>query len=291
MNWFELRIFLAPPNAPGNTSQWKDIFSSRLFEMGAQGVVEDTGYVSGYFPEDVKEKVTSEWQPYYATVRDSSLARWEWCLVPEVDWVEKYKEHFKAQKLTNLFFLQPAWDETSRIPAEMIGIRMELGQAFGTGLHASTRLALRLLQSVVGRFWSPEHLSLLDVGTGTGILAIAAEKLGLGTLLANDIDAPSIDVARENIEANRCRKIELTTRPLEAIKGQYDIVLANILLETHRQLERDYARVCKQDGFLILSGFLSHQVGPYLRSLPKGEWKVIQHASLQEWGACLLGRR
>ncbi len=101
-----------------------------------------------------------------------------------------------------------------------------------------------------------------------------------------------MEVARENLVANRCQQIELSTRPIEAIKSSYDIVVANILLETHKQLQPHYSHVCKLGGFLILSGFLSYQVRNYFKWLKNSqEWKVLEECHLQDWGACVLGRR
>jgi ribosomal protein L11 methyltransferase len=284
--WYELKVFVA---AAG-----KDAVSSRLFEIGAQGVVEDIGFVSGFFPESAKAEMQDEWPAYVDSLMEmnSALAiRWEWKEVEDVDWTEKYKETFKAQKLTNLFYLQPAWDKTGKVPAGMLPIRMELGQAFGTGLHSSTRLALHLVQSIAAKFWDPNSISLLDVGTGTGILAIAAEKLGMGDIFANDIDEVSVEVAKENLVANECSLIALSTRPIDEISKQYDIVVANILLETHKHLQPHYSRLCKPHGYLILSGFLSYQLRDYYRFINKSEWKLLEEYHLQDWGACLFGRR
>ena len=289
--WFELKIFLSKDFPP----ILKEVISSKLFELGAQGVVEDLGFVSGYFPEKDKARVTEQLpnslEQLQSLMPSKALPRWEWCQVPEVNWVEKYKEHFKAQKLTNLFYLQPAWDKETAVPPEMIPIRMELGQAFGTGLHASTRLALKLTESIVGKFANPGELSLLDVGTGSGILAIGAEKLGVGKIHAFDIDEVSVEVAAVNVKENDCHRITLDTKPIEQIKERYNVVVANILLETHRLLDSHYYRVCKDNGYLILAGFLSYQLKDYRKSLPKEHWKVLQECHLQDWGALLLGRK
>jgi len=286
-NWFELKVYLP--------LEWRDIVSSRLFELGAQGVVEDATFVSGYFPENDKVRVDAEWPPCLALLIELSptkhQVRWEWLPVPEVNWVDKYKETFKAQKLTNNFFLQPAWDTSSPIPSEMIPIRMELGQAFGTGLHSSTRLALRLLESIVGKFGDPGNISVLDVGTGTGILAIGAEKLGVGRIHAFDIDEVSVEVAATNLRENECRVVTLSTEPIEKVTETYDIVVANILLETHKLLQGQYHRVCKKSGYLILSGFLSNQLREYRRLVDPQQWKILQECHLQDWGALLLGRK
>lgn len=289
--WYELKVYLSKDFPP----ILKEVISSKLFELGAQGVVEDQGFVSGYFPEVDRARVSEEFPPSLEQIRamtaSKTLPTWEWCQVPEVNWVEKYKEHFKAQKLTNLFFLQPAWDKETVVPPEMIPIRMELGQAFGTGLHASTRLALRLVESIVGKFGNPREASLLDVGTGSGILAIGADKLGVGKIHAFDIDEVSVEVAAVNVKENDCRRITLDTQPIEKVSGRYDIVVANILLETHKLLDSHYYRVCKDNGYLILSGFLSYQLKAYQKALPKEHWKVLQECHLQDWGALLLGRR
>lgn len=289
--WYELKVYLSKDFPP----LLKEVISSKLFELGAQGVVEDQGFVSGYFPESDRPRVTelfpASLEQLKSLMTSKTVPRWEWCAVPDVNWVEKYKEHFKAQKLTNLFYLLPAWDKETVTPPEMMSIRMELGQAFGTGLHASTRLALRLVESIVGKYANPEAISLLDVGTGSGILAIGADKLGVGTIHAFDIDEVSVEVAAVNVKENECRRITLDTQPIDKVTKRYDVVVANILLETHKLLDSHYYRVCKDNGYLILSGFLSYQLQAYRKTLPKEHWKVLQECHLQDWGALLLGRR
>lgn len=288
-DWLELKTYFPRPRP-----ELKDVISSRLFEVGAHGVVEETHFVSGYFPASERVAVEKEWPAFLEELKERSELteglKWEWLPVPDVNWVEKYKETFKGQKLTHTFYLQPAWDKETQIPAQMIPIKMELGQAFGTGLHASTRLALRLLESVVGRFADPEKLTVMDVGTGTGILAIAAEKLGAGAITAIDIDEVSVEVARVNLKENESERITLGTEPLPQFRQEFDIVVANILLETHKQLQAHYRQVCKKNGYLILSGFLSYQLPLYKKWLQGQGWKTLEECHLQDWGALLLGR-
>jgi ribosomal protein L11 methyltransferase len=160
---------------------------------------------------------------------------------------------------------------------------MDPGQAFGTGLHATTRLTLQLFERSLGYYLDASRLSLIDVGTGTGILAIAASKLGVGKITAVDVDPIAVETAHENFQTNHTTEIALSDTPIQNIHEKFDIILANILLETHMELLKEYKRLMKPRGHLILSGLLAWQKAPILAALKKEGFitEVIDH--LQDW--------
>jgi len=200
-------------------------------------------------------------------------------------WMDKYKEYFFPQPMSRLFYLVPAWVKDAEIPAGSMPIYMEAGQAFGTGIHPSTKLALRLMERCLEHGSDPKNVSMLDVGTGTGILSIAARKLGVKKITSVETDEPSIDVAKENFERNQVDGIDLHLGSVEKAHGQYPLIVANILLETHLELLPKYLEHLHPQGHLILAGLLGHQREQILGVLKSHGMAQEFSESMQEWWA------
>ena len=288
--WFEIE--LSVPEA------LREPIINRLFELGAEGVNESEdssqAVVRGFFQERHRDEVSRELPSYLTSLAEifPDLPKVELQLkaVPQENWAERWKDSYQAQKLTKLFFLKPAWDATTPVPEGMIPLVMEPGQAFGTGLHASTNLCLRLLAFTVELFPRTADLRVIDVGTGTGILAIAAAKLGVGRIEAFDIDPVAVEAAVENCALNGTPDIDVKTAQLADYAGPYDIVLSNILLETHRELASEYARVLKPGGQIILAGLLAHQRDEINEIMAAQGFVLEGSESLQEWIAIAYRR-
>jgi ribosomal protein L11 methyltransferase len=144
--------------------------------------------------------------------------------IADSGWAENWKEHFPPLAVGERLFIHPPWVEA--VPAERIGIVLDPGMAFGTGHHASTRGCLVLLEHALQ---VRPGARVLDLGTGSGILAIAAVKLGAGEVWAVDIDAEACAVAVENASVNRVGDAIRIALDLAAVPGSFDIVLANLL--------------------------------------------------------------
>lgn len=270
----------------------REAIVSRLFDVGAQGVDESDALgstrVRGYFAAADAPKAVDALKGYLheldALVPGASRLEVSVSPIRTENWAEVHKDFYRAQPLSNLFYLQPRWDKNAVVPEGMIPILMEPGQAFGTGLHPSTALALHFLEWAVEQgHVAPEKIHLLDVGTGTGILAIAAAKLGLAYIEGTDIDPTSVEVAKENAEANGTTGLKLHGGDLDTVAGPFDIVLANILLETHQELAPKYAGVLKPGGTIILSGLLGQQRAD-AESVMRDSGLVLDSTkSMQEW--------
>lgn len=285
VQWVEMRIKVPPIQ--------KEPVANRLFELGAQGVTEtDQGgdsIVSGYFQEELKSSVCSKVEEFVTSLSElfpnQPKCQWEIVRVPAEDWVSKYREFFKAQPLSKLFFLRPAWDKSTKVPDAMIPICMELGQAFGTGLHASSRLCIKLIERVIDYYPQQASARFLDVGTGTGILSIVAHKLGLRRIVAIDIDPLAIEAARENFTLNACQGVDLVQGEISAVKGPFEIIVSNILLETHVSLVPWYRKLLSRGGQLLLSGLLTSQKAEIDDLLTSQGFTVERSEFFQEWAA------
>lgn len=286
MSWFQIQVTVS--------ERLKEPVMSRLFELGAEGVDESEEKLRVFFDERLRPAVTQEMKVFLGSLAEMHPAlppvSMEVTSVREENWVEKYKECYVAQKLTPTFFLKPAWDSKTVVPDGMIPIIMEPGQAFGTGLHASTNLTLKLLEHTVELFATLSSRKLLDVGTGTGILAIAASKLGIGEVVAMDNDPIAMTTAEENARRNSCPSLQFQTGELSGVSGGFDIILSNILLETHRLLATQYLRLLLPGGQLILSGLLASQRHELEELMNTAGFALDGTEGSQEWMAFIFKR-
>lgn len=287
MEWFQIKVLVADESL-------KEAISSFFFDLGAEGVSEtiDKGISQGVcacFPKDRETTLQGQIEGYLQSLKEGSSdvrdLTWSFSPVPQDNWSEKYKEFYRAQKLTERFFLKPQWDSNTAIPADMFPMILDPGQAFGTGLHPSTKLSMKLIEDTAGLYPDLIKMDVLDVGTGTGILAIAANHLGFGSVTAIDNDEDAVRVARENIIMNHAGKVSVSGKPIADLNGSFDLVVSNILLETHLILARDYRRLVKSGGLLILSGLLGGQLKQIDSVLVPLEFVPQQKYLFQEWAA------
>jgi ribosomal protein L11 methyltransferase len=201
--------------------------------------------------------------------------------IPDRDWGEEWKKGLGPITVGRLF-LRPSWVDAAPPPgaAEVV---LDPGMAFGTGTHATTSLCLGAIDDFLAR---RPGASVLDVGTGSGLLAIAARKLGAGRVAANDNDPVAVAVAAENAARNGA-DLELTGEPPAAIPGRFDLVVANILANVLVELAPELAARMAPGGELVLAGILVPQEeevrGPFvaqgLLPLPgerRGEWSLLR---------------
>src|SRR6476646_4341413 len=181
-------------------------------------------------------------------------------IVEARDWVKATLEELvpvRAQR-----FIVHGHHDRAKVPPNKLGIEIEAALAFGTGHHGTTRGCLLLLDQVL-KAWYPRRV--LDVGTGTGVLAIAAAKALRRAILASDIDAASVRVARENARLNQTGNLVQVIRaagfsaPQFARQAPFDLVLANILANPLRQMATPMARHLARSALVILSGLLTTQ--------------------------------
>jgi ribosomal protein L11 methyltransferase len=181
--------------------------------------------------------------------------------------------------------------DRDRVPANKLGIEIEAALAFGTGHHGTTRGCLLLLDHVL-KAYCPRRV--LDLGTGTGVLAIAAAKALHRAVLATDIDPASVRVARENARLNETGHLVETIRatgfsaPQFAQRGPFDLVLANILANPLRQLATPMARHLAPSALVILSGLLTHQAGSVITAYRARGLVPVRHLRIEGWSSLLL---
>lgn len=202
--------------------------------------------------------------------------------VPDNDWVRMTQAQFQPTQIAGDLWIVPSWHEPP--DAKAVNIRLDPGVAFGTGTHPTTRLCLEWLHdhSLAGK-------SVLDYGCGSGILAVAAQKLGASPVLGTDIDPQAIEAAVYNAEVNRADAQFFL--PEEMPDGRFDVVVANILSNPLRLLAPALLARVREGGFLVLSGILERQADELIEvyqshrpDSPLAVWK-----SLDGW-VCLAGQ-
>ena len=208
----------------------------------------------------------------------------EWLEKPHQDWLAEWKKGFTAFALTETFWVVPSWLKPPPQAKQILFI--DPGMAFGTGTHATTRMAARLLEQAIATRALP---SVLEVGTGTGILAMLAAKAGSPRCVATDIDPEAIRVARENAGQNALPEIIWTDYPIEALDESFDIVVANIIDGVLVQLKSPLTARLKRDGLMVVSGILMEREAEFHRTFIEDTGKrVVRRLHEDGWLAFLL---
>jgi len=209
-----------------------------------------------------------------------------WQTIGAQDWAEGWKQHFPPFSVGPLL-IRPTWDPTPPQAAQVL-LQIDPGMAFGTGSHATTRLCL---EAVVAALTAGGVRSALDVGTGSGILAIAAALLGAERVIGLDIDPESCRVATENVTLNRVNdRVTVADTPLHRITGHFDLVLANILAEENIRLATELTARLTDHGSLVLSGILQEKVDTVRKTFDR-RFSLPPEIRLQDDWACLTYRR
>jgi ribosomal protein L11 methyltransferase len=208
--------------------------------------------------------------------------------LPEVEWREAWKKYFKVSRITRQFVVVPSW-ETYEVQPDDVVIGLDPGMAFGTGTHASTRLVLEHMQVMADAGAAP--LRVLDVGCGSGILAIAAVKRWpTATCVAIDNDPIAVQAAAENALANRVAdRIDINATPIKELIEAFPLVLANIQAHVIRDIKDALIKRCS--GTLILSGLLTPQAQPLADEFVAAGMKLVKiraSAADAEWSSVVL---
>lgn len=201
--------------------------------------------------------------------------------VDDSDWNENWKKYFKAFEIGEGLAVCPSWEKYDNSDNRTV-IRLDPGAAFGTGTHATTSLCLEALEKAVNT-----DTRVLDVGTGSGILAIASALLGAKEAVGIDIDAQSVKTAKENARINGTdEKCSFAVGDLaEKVEGKYDIVCANIVADVVMRLFDDVKRFMTDDGILIASGIIDIRAKEVEKSALEHGLKAVENLVRDEWHA------
>jgi ribosomal protein L11 methyltransferase len=206
----------------------------------------------------------------------------------EEDWANSWKEHFQVHRIGQRVVIRPPWREHDPVGDEVV-VELDPGMAFGTGLHPSTRLSVLGLEQVL-----KQGNSVLDVGTGSGILAIAAIKLGAASADAVDVETVAFDATRENAARNGVADrihVELgSVGPDEPFQGEYDVVLANIIARILIELADDLVRAARAGGKLVLAGIIESREAEVVATFEQLGARVITRRQHEDWVSLVFER-
>lgn len=202
----------------------------------------------------------------------------EVCLLPQTDWAEAWKQHYTRTKPGQRLVIVPAWEEGELAEGEL-PVRIDPGMAFGTGTHPSTQLCLILME---------RYLELgdrvFDVGAGSGILSIAAARLGAARVVASDTDAVAIEATRENAALNNLQEeIELRQGSVDAWEGPFDVIVINILAEIIALLLPQAVERLAPGGRLILAGIIAERESLVQQKLAEMGRSVVERLDHGDW--------
>jgi ribosomal protein L11 methyltransferase len=264
----------------------EEMASALLFDLGTTGVVtieedEKTVRLGAYFDEsaEAREIVEAVDAEFARTERREMLIGVSVSEIADQDWMQKWKEGFEPVEIGYRLIIAPSWKLPSE--TERIVIRIDPGMAFGTGTHETTRLCLEAIE----KRWRGG--TLLDVGTGTAILAIAAAKLApRSKITAIDIDPLAVRVARENAEINRASNLDIFTgQPKDCSEWNFDVVVANLTAEVIIDLMDDLVVCMADSGQMILSGILTSLAADVERRAVEAGLEIIERREAGEWAA------
>jgi ribosomal protein L11 methyltransferase len=291
--WIEVRV-VVPARMQEEASLFLTDFSGRGVIIEEENAPAGGVVIRAYFrPEEYGDLQLQELQDYIKRLSSYELypLGLEVRQVAEEDWAEAWKAHFKPLKVTDRLVIRPPWEEYAAQPGETV-ITIYPGMAFGTGRHASTLLCLRALEQVwearppgAGSPWQ-----VLDVGTGTGILALTAARYG-AEVLAIDLDPEAVAAALENVRLNNLiDRVWVEETPLASLRQQFGLILANITAPDLLQLADSLTARLLSDGVLIISGFLAEDA---VRLADRYQGLGLRQTGLltqEDWGALIFRR-
>lgn len=277
--WAEIAVA-----ATGDEAQ-ESVGALLIEAAGCQGYTAASDAITGYLPVDERMENT------LLTLRTALTDRFPdgapeitIRFVAEEDWADAWKQYFKPQRIGRRIVIKPTWEPLTPAADDLV-IEIDPGMAFGTGLHATTRLCLRALETHL-----TPGMRVADVGTGSGVLAIGAALLGAAFVDAVDIDPLAVRIAHENVAVNhvgdRVNVAESSAPP----HGPFDIVVANILADVILSLaDRLYAATAA-GGLLISSGIIDSRAEDVRRGLAAVGFTIEETAAEGEWVAVLARR-
>ncbi|MEG2353372.1 MAG: 50S ribosomal protein L11 methyltransferase [Clostridium sp.] len=265
-----------------NKGDW-DYFDESICELT------DGAIIKGYFKYDDKFEEYLEYiKQSVASLESFGIAMGDGlvssCEVNEEDWENNWKQYYKPTKVGEKIVVKPIWEEYEEKQGELI-VELDPGMAFGTGTHETTRMCIKGLEKHVR-----ESSTVFDIGTGSGILAITAAKLGAKEVIGVDLDPVAVDSAKQNVSFNNVSNIDIRYGNLmEVVQGKADVVVANIIADIIMFLAEDVKNFVKEGGRFISSGIILDRKDDVINKLTECGFNIEEVNIEGEW-VCIIAK-
>ncbi|GKV54340.1 ribosomal protein L11 methyltransferase [Sporosarcina sp. NCCP-2222] len=269
-------------------NRFGEIYDLNREDFPAEGVI-----VKAYLPVnsflietvgEIKESIENLRQ-FGIDIGDNTIQTNE---VDEEDWATAWKKYYHPVKISNRFTIVPTWEEYEPVVTDELIIELDPGMAFGTGTHPTTVLCLQALEKYVTK-----GCRVVDVGTGSGVLAIGAAMLGASHVHALDLDEVAVQAAKENIELNHASDVVEVAHGnlLDTVKEPADIIVANILAEVILTFTGDAYSLLPNDGLFIVSGIIAQKRDLVRDDLVDKGFEIVETVLMEDWVAIIARKK
>jgi ribosomal protein L11 methyltransferase len=264
-----------------------------IYQLNPKDYPEEGVMVKAYLPinsflgetvEEIKEAINNL-LIYNIDIGKNSVSLSE---VHEEEWATAWKKYYHPVKISERFTIVPTWEEYTPVNSDELIIELDPGMAFGTGTHPTTVMSIQALERTV-----TNDDTVIDVGTGSGVLSIAAAMLGASKVRALDLDEVAVQSAKLNLKLNKVHHIVNVSQNnlLEGISEKADVIVANILAEVIVRFTDDAAKLVKPGGYFITAGIIQPKKEQVRESIETAGFEIIETLQMEDWVAFIAKRK
>ncbi|HWJ76811.1 MAG TPA: 50S ribosomal protein L11 methyltransferase [Niallia sp.] len=270
---------------PFELSKEREDQFGEIYQLNPDDYPEEGVLVKAYLPinsflgetvEAIKENITN----LVSFNIDIGLNKVSIMEVHEEEWATAWKKYYHPVKISEKFTIVPTWENYQPVHTDELIIELDPGMAFGTGTHPTTVLCIQALERIVKK-----GDTVIDVGTGSGVLSIAAAMLGAKSVRALDLDEVAVKSARVNIKLNKVHEVTTVSQNnlLNGITEQADVIVANILAEVILRFTDDVSRLLNKDGYFIASGIILQKKEEVKAAIIASGLEIIETVQMEDW--------